>query len=252
MKTILPFLLVCALVANQSRLAAQGFFERFGFGGSKSTPAAPLAAVTGLSQDEMIGGLRAALAKGVEHAVGALGTSNGFLADLAVKIPMPEELQQVEKTLRRLGRDRLADDFVTTLNRAAEQAVPQAAEVLGNSVKQMSLADAQKILTGTNNAATEYFRRTSATNLFTRFYPIVQGATAKTGVTGSYKQMMSKVPTALTAFLGTDATDLDAYVTRKSLDGLFLKIADEEKNIRENPVARTTDLLQKVFGAVRK
>ena len=251
MKTVIPCFFACVLLVVLPAVRAQSFLERFGFGGSKS-PAAPLATLTGLSQDEMVGGLRAALAKGVEHAVGLLGTHDGFLLDLAVKIPMPEELQRVEKTLRRLGQDQLADEFITTLNRAAEEAVPQAANVLADSVKQMTLVDAQKILTGTNNAATEYFRRTSSTNLYTRFYPIVQTATAKTGLTGAYKQMIDKVPPVFGSFLGTDATDLDGYVTRRSLDGLFLKIADEEKHIRENPLARTTDLLQKVFGAVKR
>ena len=168
---------------------------------------------------------------------------------------MPKNLQTVEKTLRTLRQDKLADDFVTTMNRAAEQAVPEAAAVLGDSVKQMSITDARAILTGTNNAATQYFRRTSDTNLFTRFHPIVQKATEQTGVTRAYKQMMDKAGAAggfASSLLGKDSTDLDSYVTRKALDGLFVKIAEEEKRIRENPVARTTDLLQKVFGAVGK
>ena len=251
MKSLFSLSLAGVCLLFLPAVQSQGFLERFGFGGAK-TAAAPLASLTGLSQEEMINGLRAALAKGVEHAVGRLGTNNGFLQDLAVKIPMPEELHRVEKTLRRLGQDRLADEFIITLNRAAEQAVPQAASVLADSVKQMSLADAEKILTGTNNAATEYFRQSSSTNLYTRFYPIVQQATAKTGLTGVYKKMIDQVPPVFGSFLGTDATDLDGYVTRRSLDGLFLKIADEEKHIRENPLARTTDLLQKVFGAVKR
>ncbi len=139
------------------------------------------------------------------------------------------------------------------MNRAAEQAVPEAAAVLGDSVKQTSIADAKSILTGTNNAATQYFRRTSETNLFTRFHPIVQRATEQAGVTRAYKQMMDKAGAAgslASSLLGRDSTDIDSYVTQKALDGLFLKMAEEENRIRENPAARTSDLLQKVFGAV--
>ncbi len=217
-------------------------------------PATP--SLAGLSQDQMVNGLKEALAKGVQQADATLGRSDGFLKDLNVKIPMPESLQKVEKTLRTLRQDKLADEFVTTMNRAAEQAVPEAAAVLGESVKQMSIADARAILTGTNNAATRYFRRTSETNLHARFLPIVQTATQKAGVTAAYKRMTDKAGGGLGGLggglLGQQAPDLDGYVTRKALDGLFLKIAEQEKQIRENPVARTTDLLQKVFGAVGK
>ena len=171
---------------------------------------------------------------------------------------MPDKLQKVEKTLRALKQDKLADDFVITINRAAEQAVPEAASVFGDAVKQMSITDAKTILTGTNNAATQFFRKTTQTNLYARFHPIVEKATAQTGATATYKTMMDKVKSAgglggtLGGFLGQDALDLDAYVTNKALDGLFKMVADEEKKIRENPVARTSDLLKQVFGAVTK
>lgn len=209
--------------------------------------------LAGLSQDQIAQGLKEALSKGVQQAVAALGKPDGFLKDLNVKIPMPESLRAAERTVRTLGQEKLADEFVTTMNRAAEQAVPEAAAVLGDAVKQMSLTDAQAILAGTNNAATQFFRRTSETNLFHRFRPIVAKATAQAGVTRAYKTMMDKVGLAGSlgaSFLGQAATDLDGYITRKALDGLFLKIAEEEKRIRANPAARTTDLLQRVFGAV--
>ncbi|MCU0786268.1 MAG: DUF4197 domain-containing protein [Verrucomicrobia bacterium] len=217
------------------------------------TPVAA-ASLSGLSQDQMAGGLKEALGKGVQQAVASLGKTDGFLKDANVKIPMPENLQKVEKALRTLRQDKLADEFVTTMNRAAEQAVPEAAAVLGDSVKQMSIADAKSIVTGTNNAATQYFRRTSETNLHARFLPIVKSATEKAGVTSAYKRMTDKASGGFgglgSSLLGKQAPDLDEYVTRKTLDGLFVKIAEQEKQIRENPMARTTDLLQKVFGAV--
>ena len=140
-------------------------FERLGLAESKSTDSSVDGKIGGsLTQDQMVGGLKEALANGVEKAVANLGKEDGFLKDLGVKIPMPASLQKVEKTLRTLRQDKLADEFVTTMNRAAEQAVPEAAAVLGDSVKQMSIADAKSIVTGTNNAATQYFRPTSETN----------------------------------------------------------------------------------------
>jgi hypothetical protein len=234
-----------------------GWFERLLGSKTNNSPSGTAAAV--LSQDQMVGGLKEALGKGVEHAIASLGKQDGFLKDLSVKIPMPESLQKVDQTLRMLHQDKLADDFVTAMNRAAEQAVPEAAAVVGDSVKQMSISDAKSILAGTNNAATEYFRRTSETNLHARFLPIVKVATDKTGVTGAYKRMTDHASGGLGSFAGLGASllgqkmpDLDDYVTRKAIDGLFLKIGEQEKQIRENPVARTTDLLKQVFGAVGK
>jgi hypothetical protein len=216
-------------------------------------------ALGALSTDQVTAGLKEALGKGVQQAVSTLGKEDGFLSDLSVKIPMPDSLKKVETALRSLGQEKMADEFVTTMNRAAERAVPEAASVLGDSVKQMSIADAKNILTGTNNAATEYFRRTSETNLYTRFLPIIKAATEKAGVTGAYKKMTDAASGELgglggfgRSLISTHSPNLDDYVTRKALDGLFLKIGEQEKQIRENPVARTTDLLQKVFGAVGK
>jgi hypothetical protein len=254
----MPLLIALAIVAASSVSGADilDLFKRKPADSQKS--AAP-ASLESLSQDQIVGGLKEALGKGVEKAVSNLGQEDGFLKDLGVKIPMPESLQKVEKILRTLRQDKLADEFVTTMNRAAEQAVPEAAAVLGDSVKQMSVTDAKTILIGTNNAATQYFRRTSETNLYAHFLPIVKAATEKAGVTGAYKQMTDKAGSGLGGLgglagglLGKEAPDLDSYVTHKTLDGLFLKIAEQEKQIRENPVARTTDLLQKVFGAVGK
>jgi hypothetical protein len=237
-----------------------GWLDRLGFG--KSQPTNPPAAAgigSALTQDQMVGGLKEALAQGVQIAVTNLGKSGGFLNDLGVRIPMPANLQKLDKAARAVGQGRLADDFITSMNRAAEQAVPEAAVVLGDSVKQMTIADAKSILTGTNNAATQYFRRTSETNLYERFLPIVRKTTEQTGVTSAYKKLAATASGGLGGLgglggniPGLEAPDLDSYVTHKTLDGLFLKIAEEEKQIRENPVARTSDLLQKVFGAVGK
>ncbi len=254
--TALCLSLLLALDARADLLDQLGLSRKKG----TNTLAAPSGALAALSQDQVVGGLKEALGKGVQQAVGALGKDGGFLNDLKVKIPLPESMKKVEKTLRTLRQEKLADEFITTMNRAAEQAVPEAAPVLGDSIKQLTLGDAKAILTGTNNAATAYFRRTSETNLHERFLPIVKKATESTGVTVAYKQMMDRVGKANSfgnllgggSVLGKDALDIDAYVTHKALDGLFLKIADEEKRIRENPIARSSDLLKKVFGAVQK
>lgn len=177
---------------------------------------------------------------------------------------MPANLQKVDQALRKLKQEALADEFVTTMNRAAEQAVPVAATVFGEAIRQMTVADAKAILTGPNDAATQYFRRTSTNALHAQFLPIVKQATDAAGVTAAYKAMLAKAGPAAgiaQAFggafgknLGLDAAtlDVDAYVTGKAMDGLFKVVAEEEKRIRENPAARTTDLLKQVFGAVKK
>jgi len=184
-----------------------------------------------------------------------LGMTAAFLTNLAVKIPMPEKRRTAEGTLRVLKQDKLADEFVTTMNHAAEQAVPEAARVFGDAIKGMPIEDARAILMGTNNAATHYFRRPTETNLFGNFLPIVKRPTDQTRVTSIYKQLMEKAEWAKSfgsfgrSLLGTESMDVDAYVTNKALDGLFKMVAEEEKSIRENPAARTTALLQRVFVA---
>jgi len=261
MRPIFILLLVGHALALAPIAHGASFLERLGLKKNKPTaPSAEAGIGSLLTQDQMVGALKDALASGVKTAVASLGKSDGFLKDVKVKIPIPDDLQKIDKAARAVGQGKLVDDFVITMNRAAEQAVPEAAAVLGETVKKMSIADARSILTGTNNAATLYFRRTSETNLHARFLPIVKAATENAGVTGAYKRMTDKAGGgSLGRFggfgsnlLGMEAPDLDDYVTRKALDGLFQKIAAQEKLIRENPVARTTDLLQKVFGVVGK
>lgn len=212
-----------------------------------TTAAAPVTLAT-LSHGEMTGGLKEALAHGIQHAITQLGKDGGFLNNLDVKIPMPQTLSQVDKALRAMGQGKMADEFIATINHAAEQAVPEAAQVFGDAIKAMTVADARAVLTGPNDSATQHFRKTGEEQLRQKFLPIVKTATEKAGVTAAYKNMIGKAGPAA-SFLGKEAGDLDGYVTQKSLDGLFKMIAVEEKRIRENPVARTTDILKKVFGA---
>jgi len=257
MKTSFRFTLLLATVVSFTLVGRAGLFDdvKSVITSTNSTAAS----VSALSQSQVVDGLKEALSKGVTNAVGALGHSGGFLTNLTVKIPMPGKLQSVEKGLRLAGQNQLADDFVASMNHAAEQAVPVAAGVFGDAIKQMSIADAKNILSGPDDAATQYFRKTTQTNLYTRFYPIVQKSTDQVGVTAKYKQMMGKFTTAnsLGGLFGSsspvklDTADIDAYVTTKALDGLFKMVAAEEKNIRANPLTRTTDLLKTVFGATK-
>lgn len=202
----------------------------------------------GLTNDEMVSGLKEALGKGTQHAVEQLGREGGFLDNSKVRIPMPKSLQWVETSLRTLKQDALADEFVETMNHAAERAVPEAAAIFGDAISRMTIDDAQNILSGPDDAATRYFRDNTEDALTDRMRPIVEQATAKAGVTSAYKNMTAQAG-GLAGLMGSDATDLDGYVTGKTLDGLFLMIAEEEKKIRENPLARSSDLLKKVFGA---
>ena len=204
-----------------------------------------------LSSDQVTRGLKEALAKGLQQAVGSLGKTGGFLTNLNVKIPMPEKMQSVEKALRTLGQDRLADEFITTMNQAAELAVPAAAEVFAGGLQRMTVDDAKGILSGPKDAGTQFFRRTTEAELTQKFLPIVQKATAKSGATAVYKQVTEKAKLA-GPFVTIPSLDLDTYVTGKALDGLFKMVAAEEKRIRDNPVARSTDLLKSVFGALQR
>ena len=201
-----------------------------------------------LTNVEMVTGLKEALDKGTQFAVDELGKPGGFLDNSKVRIPMPDSLAWVESSLRALGQDELADEFITTMNQAAEQAVPEAAEVFGEAIQNMSVDDAQGILTGPDDAATQYFRSNTEAELSDRMQPIVAAATARTGVTSAYKNMTASAG-GLTRMLSGSAPDIDAYITTRTLDGLFLMIAEEEVKIRKNPVARSTELMQKVFGA---
>jgi hypothetical protein len=201
-----------------------------------------------LTNTEMVAGLKEALDKGTQYAVDKLGQPGGFLDNKKVRIPMPDSLSWVESSLRTVGQDELADEFIATMNAAAEQAVPEAADIFGEAIKNMSVKDAQGILTGPDDAATDYFRTHTEDALTERMQPVVEAATARTGVTAAYKNMMSKAG-GLTSMLPGSSTDIDGYITGKTLDGLFLMIAREERKIRTDPVARSSELMQKVFGA---
>ena len=201
-----------------------------------------------LSGHETASGLKEALSRGAEMAVGQLGKKDGFLGDKRVRIPLPDGLQTVEKAMRGLGMKKQADGLIETMNRAAEMAVLEARPILSQAVKNMSFDDARGILTGGDDAATQYFKRTTSSDIAARFLPIVKKATSKVDLAGQYNQYAGKA--AKFGLLDKKDADLDSYVTHKAMDGLFLMIAEQEKSIRQNPVATGSNLLKKVFGSL--
>lgn len=208
-----------------------------------------LAQLDQISNREAVSGLKAALEKGAVYAVQTLGRTDGFFGDARVKIPLPESLQSAEQLMRMVGMGRTADELILTMNRAAEAAVPEAKELLVDSVKKMTVQDAKGILTGGDTAGTEYFRRTTQDRLRTRFLPIVKRSTAKVGLAQTYNQYAEQG--ARFGLVKKEHANLDAYVTEKALDGLYFMIAEEEKKIRRDPVGSASNIIQKVFGAIR-
>ena len=211
-----------------------------------SNDAADAAGVTAISSEEMIAGLKEALNTASALAVNSLGEQGGFLDNPTVRIPMPEELSWIEKGLRQAGQQDMADEFVITMNRAAEQAVPLALDQFQSAIANLTVKDAEGILYGSEDAATKYFRKHSESTLRDEFLPIVQQTTSSAGVTSTYQDIMQKVG-SFSSFLQPELVDLDQYVTDKALDGLFAVVAQEEKRIRDDPVARSSELLKKVF-----
>jgi hypothetical protein len=201
-----------------------------------------------LTSKDASGGLKEALTQGAGKAVAALGRADGFLGNPKVKIPLPESLQQVEGMMRTFGLGKHADELIMTMNRAAEAAVPEAKALLVNSVKQMSVQDAKGILSGGDDAATQYFKRTTSGPLAERFRPIVKKAMQKVKLAEKYDQFAGKA--AKFGLIKEADAQLDNYVTQKALDGLYLMIAEEEKAIRKDPVSAAGSLARKVFGAL--
>jgi hypothetical protein len=211
---------------------------------------ASAASLSGFSEKELATALRGALEKGASDAVLKLGKADGFLKDPKVKVPLPSAVAKHEKTMRKLGLGKQLDSLSTTMNRAAEAAVPEAKALVIDAVRTMSVADAKTILTGPDDAATAYFQRRTREPLSKKLLPIVQQATAKAKVKQAY-DAVAKQATKYHLMDAADA-DLDAWVTRKALDGLFLTIAENERAIRKDPLGQTSRLLRDVFGALKR
>jgi hypothetical protein len=206
-----------------------------------------LAGEKGLSEDEIVNGLKQALEIGTGNAVNTVSRTNGYFKNPQIRIPLPENVQKFERLLRASGFGSQVDKFELSMNRAAERAAPEAKAIFWDAIKQMSFADARQILDGSDNAATQYFQDKTASRLQMVFKPITHQAMSEVGVTRYYQSIDDKINTI--PYADWMSFDLDQYVTDKALSGLYLMLAEEEKKIRQDPAARVTDLLKKVFAS---
>lgn len=204
--------------------------------------------LSGLSNKDATGGLKDALIQAAGSAVGKLGVADGFMGNPKVRIPLPDSLKKVEKGMKMLGMGKQSDELVLRMNRAAEAAVPEAKTLLVDAVKKMSVEDAKVILTGGDDAATQYFRKTTSGPLAEKFLPIVKDATSKVQLTEQYNKYAAMG--AKFGAVNKDQANLEQYVTQKALDGLYAMMAEEEKAIRKDPLGASTSLIKKVFGAL--
>jgi hypothetical protein len=202
-----------------------------------------------LSNDKIIAGLKEALAVSTRNAVASTGRPDGFLENVAIRIPLPDKLQRAAKGMRLVGMGAQVDALEVGMNRAAEQATPAAEKIFIDAVKQMRFEDARQILSGSDTAATEYFRRQSSEELSAAFAPIVHQAMENVGVVRQYNQLMKNPMVVRVA--ATQDFSLDDYIVGKTVDGLFYVMAEEERKIRKDPMAQTTSLLKEVFGKKR-
>jgi hypothetical protein len=227
--------MIVLLTAFPASAQLDRLFKNLG-GGEKS----------GLSDAKIGSGLKEALQIGTENAVHFTGKEDGFFLNQAIKILMPEKLRTFEKGLKAVGYGAEVDEFVLSMNRAAEKAAPFAKKIFWDAIGEMTFEDVRKILSGNDTAATDYFKDKTTDRLTGIFKPIVSDAMNEVGVTRQYKELIGRyegIP-----FVKKETFDLDHYVVTKALDGLFYMVGEEEKKIRKNPAARTTELLKDVFG----
>ncbi len=201
----------------------------------------------GLSDADAGWGIRSAIERGATAAVASLGRNDGFLGNPKVRIPLPAVLQDAAKLLKATGQQKRVDELVVAMNRAAEAAMPQARTLLVSTAKAISVEDAVAIVRGGDNAATEYFARKTRAPLFEQFLPIVTRETGKLALTEKFNAVAGQA--AKLGLLKGDQANIERYVTAKSLDGLYLMIAEEERNIRRDPIGTGSAILKKVFGA---
>lgn len=201
---------------------------------------------SGLSEAKIGNGLKEALKVATQNTVNLTGQKDGYFANQAIKILMPKKLGRLEKPLRMVGYGPQVDEFVLSMNRAAERAAPSAKKIFGDAVAQMTFDDAKKVLNGGDTAATDYFKGKTTDKLTAAFRPVVEKSMNEVGVTRKYKEMVGRYDAI--PFSKDIAFDPDQYVVEKAMDGLFYVLGQEEKKIRSNPAARVNDLLKEVFG----
>lgn len=237
---ILPFLLVCFLGSCAQQKSSGGILGR-------ASEALGKMKGGGLSNEDIVAGLKEALSVGAQNSSSKLSAVDGFFANAAIKVLMPEEARKAESTLRSLGLGSLVDKAILSMNRAAEEASKSAAPIFVNAIKSMSIQDAVGILKGSDTAATSYLKGKTTASLTEAFRPVIEQALQKTDATKYWKDVFEAYNKLPTSFNKVNP-DLSGYVTEKSLSGLFYQVSLEEKKIREDPAARVTDLLKKVFG----
>lgn len=202
-----------------------------------------------LSGADASSGLKAVLGQGAQAAVALLGQTDGFLGNPKVRIPLPGHLDDAAQLLRKFGQGKRIDELVTTINRAAEAAVPMGKDLLVSAVQNMTVTDAKNILTGGDTSVTEFFAEKTRIPLGERFLPVVTRATEKVGLAQRYNAFAGKA--AGFGLLRKEDANMEQYVTGKTLDGLYLMIGEEEKKIRQNPAGAGSAIVRKVFGALR-
>jgi hypothetical protein len=206
------------------------------------------AQLAALNSRDAAGGLRAALSQGIGTAVAQLGANNGFLNDPKVAIPLPPALEKADRALRMVGMGDQAEELRVTMNHAAEQAVAQAKPVFEDALRHMTITDAKAILSGGDDAGTQYFRRATSAQLTGKFKPIVAGATARLKLASQYDELAGKA--AQFGLISPEDANLNDYVTARALEGLFSRVADEERAIRKDPLGQANSLIKKVFSAL--
>lgn len=206
--------------------------------------------VSALSESKVASGLKQALQMGSENAVKIVGKPNGYFGNEAIKIVMPKDLRPLESGMRAIGFGPKIDEFILSMNRSAEAAAPAARKIFIDAIFAMSFEDAKRILSGNNTAATEYFKEKTTGQLTDAFTPVVKKTMGENGVVKQYDSLTEQYKNI--PFASSKSLDIDHYVVSKALDGLFYELAEQEKQIRTNPAARTTSLLKEVFGGVGK
>jgi hypothetical protein len=247
-KIILASLLAVLTLNVDAKIDLKSVMDKVG-SSSTSTPSNNNSGVNSISDTEANDGLKAALNQGVGKAVNMLGVTDGFLSNKDVKIPLPNSLKKIQKGMKLAGMGKQSDELVLKMNRAAEAAVPEAKSLLVDSIKKMSLADAKAILTGPEDAATQYFKKSTSAQMSEKFLPIVTKETEKVELAQSYNkyaEMGSKF-----GVVKKEDANIQQYVTNKALDGLYFMIAKEEVAIRKDPLGQASNLIKKVFGAVK-
>jgi uncharacterized protein DUF4197 len=213
----------------------------------KELPQIPQAPQTGALGDAKVGAaLKEALQVGTSNAVQLTGRPNGYFSNQAIKILMPENLRTVEKGLRTVGYGPQVDEFILGMNQSAEKAAPAAKQIFLDAIGAMTFEDVNRIFRGSNTAATDYFKAKTSDKLTAAFRPVVEQSMNEVGIARQYKELLGRAQSI--PFVKTESYDINQYVVTKSLDGLFYVVGDEERKIRTNPTARTTELLREVFG----